>query len=378
MHLTDKKIFYPALCMVSILLSACGGNSGGGGAAPGTTTVRSAYVANFGDNTISQYTIDVYGALTPNGVVPAGVNPSSVTVNPKRPNVYVANSGDNTISQYTIGAGGGLVKIGTIPVDTGGLGSFSVTVDPSTGNYAYSANSLSDDVSLFNIAANGALTLMSTIQAGSWPVSVVVDPKGLYVYVANQNSHNISEYSITNGALSPITQIAAGTNPVFVAVDPLGRYVYVANKGSGDISAYSITNGTGVLSPITCTGISIVCNGNNFVVAGTLPTSIAFDLAGLYAYVTNGGGVTQFTIDTNGALINPVTVTAGYTPQSVTVDTSGKYVYVANLNGGFSPSDGAISQYIIGTLGSLTGMIPQATVASGLQPYSITTAVSIQ
>jgi len=105
MHLTDTKIIYPALLLVSIMLSACGGG-GVGGTATGTTSVSSAYVANYGDNTISQYTIDAFGALTPIGTIAAGANPTSVTVDPTGKFVYVANSGGYTISQYTIGTGG--------------------------------------------------------------------------------------------------------------------------------------------------------------------------------------------------------------------------------------------------------------------------------
>jgi 6-phosphogluconolactonase (cycloisomerase 2 family) len=389
MHLTDTKIIYRALCLVSILLSACGGG-GGGGATPGTTTVRSAYVANYGDSTISQYTIDATtGALTPIGTIASGANPSSVTVDPSVKFAYVANSGGYTISQYTIGAGGALAQIGTIPVDTGGLAPFSIAVAPS-GNYAYSANSGSDDISQYTIGIGGALTLMTTATVtpcsptpppcaqGKWPNSLIVDSKSQYVYVTNLTSNTISQYTIgTGGALTPMTPqatVATGSSPVSVAVagDSTGsKFVYVANNGSATVSQYSISN-SGALSLIGTIAAGTLS------IPSSLPTAVtvAGDTTGSkYVYVTNGSVVSQYTINPNGTLVamtpNP-TITAGSTSQSVSVDAKGKYAYVANLNGN------NISQYDIGTGGALAAMTPQATVATGSQPYSVTTAVSIQ
>jgi len=393
MHLNNIKTRYRALCLATMLLSACGGGGGGGssGAAPGTTTVHSAYVANYGSNNISQYTIDATGALTPKtpATVAAGFNPTSVTVDPAGKYAYVANSSGVEISQYTIGAGGGLVPL-TPPTAPAGSAPISVTIDP-TGKYAYAANSQSSDVSQFTIAAGGGLVPMTsaaTAPSGTWPVSIVVDARSQYAYVANQSGNSISQFNIgTGGALTPMSPaatVATGTSPVSVAVagDSTGsKYVYVANNGSADVWEYSIGTG-GALS-----NIGIIAAGN---LGGTasLPTAItvAGDSTGSkYVYVTNGAVVSQYTINSNGtlaAMTNP-TIPAGITAQSVTVDTTGKYVYVANLNGSFSgfPSGtGTVSQYSIGAGGELTAMSILAVVSGGVgsQPYSVTTAVTIQ
>jgi DNA-binding beta-propeller fold protein YncE len=49
--------------------------------------------------------------------------------------------------------------------------------------------------------------------------------------------------------MTPLT-VTAGTNPYAVTVDPTGKFVYVANNGSTNISQYTIGAG-GVLSPMT-------------------------------------------------------------------------------------------------------------------------------
>jgi len=402
MHLNNIKTRNLALCLATMLLSACGGGGGGGSssAAPGTTTVYSAYVANYGSNNISQYTIDATtGALTSKAVptVTSGAGPTSVTVDPTGKYAYVANSSGVGISQYTIGAGGGLVPL-TPPTAPAGSAPISIAIDP-TGKYAYAANSQSSDVSQFTIGAGGLLIpmptptvtpcspLITSCAQGQWPISVTVDAKSQYVYVANLTSNSISQYNIgTSGALTPMNPatVATGASPVSIAVagDSTGsKYVYVANNGSATVSEFSIGTGGALLN------IGTIAAGN-LSPPTSLPTAItvAGDSTGSkYVYVTNGAVVSQYTINPDGtlaAMTNP-TIPAGITAQSVTVDTTGKYVYVANLNGsfsGFSSGTGTVSQYSIGAGGELTAMSIPAVASGGVgsQPYSVTTAVSIQ
>jgi 6-phosphogluconolactonase (cycloisomerase 2 family) len=82
----------------------------------------------------------------------------------------------------------------------------------------------------------------------------------------------------------------------------------------------------------------------------------------------NPSSISQFTIGTDGTLtaMNPATAPSGSEPNSVTVDASGKYVYVTNY------SDDSVSQYTIGADGTLTPMSP-ATVEAGLSPSSVVT-----
>jgi YVTN family beta-propeller protein len=383
MHLTNTKIVYRALCIVSLLLSSCGGSSNG---ALGTTTTRYAYVANFGTNNVSQYSIEANGALVLKTTVATVSGPTSVTVDPSGKYVYAANSLDSVISQYKIMAGV-LTPMTPAATEQSGLpGSapVSVTVEP-TGKYAYAANSGSNDVTQFSIdATTGALTNLATVPAGMSPTSVTVasDPAGnKYAYVVNAGipscvlpcvavAPSISQFSINpaTGALSPTVTVtlAMGTAPASITIDPSGQYAYLANHDSNTVSQFDIV--AGLLSPMSTPTVG---GGGT---ALTVPTSIAVDPTGTYAYVANGSGVYQYSI-TNGELIDnmspPTILTGGTTPRSVAVDVSGKYVYVANQG------DGSISQFTIG----LGGVLSTPTVISGAlnsQPYSITTAVSAQ
>src|SRR5260370_1487722 len=75
-----------------------------------------------------------------------------------------------------------------------------------------------------------------------------------FAYVANENSSNVSAYTIdrTTGALTsvPGSPFAAGSLPFSVAVDSSGKFAYVANFASNNVTAYTIDRTTGALSPL--------------------------------------------------------------------------------------------------------------------------------
>jgi 6-phosphogluconolactonase (cycloisomerase 2 family) len=201
-----------------------------------------AYVADFAcsgpgcaaaQGTVSQYTVGTDGALTP--MSPAAVNtgsatsqPNSLIVDPTSAYLYVANAGDNTVSQFNIGASGALTLAGA-PVATGGTYPFSVTVDP-TGKYVYVANTgsvpntpvVAGTISQFSIGALGVLTPIApgSVAAGLGVSSVTVDPTGAYAYATNRGESSLSQYTIgLNGALMPMSTptVAAGTHPTSIA-----------------------------------------------------------------------------------------------------------------------------------------------------------------
>src|ERR1700687_6159233 len=281
-----------------------------------------AYVANFGSNNVSAYTIGGGGALTLVGTYPTGNpvwrNPFSVAVDPTGRFVYVAGGqglGMGKVSAYTIGVTGALTLVGTYPAGTNPL---SVAVDPD-GQFVYVANRGRDDPSIpseisgYSIdPMTGALTpvLCSPFRAGIHPYSVTVDPTGQFVYVANFNSNNVSAYVIKRiGDLLPFggSPFQAGIHPYSVTVDPTGQFVYVANLGSNNVSAYTIGGG-GVLTLV------------GSYPAGTSPYSVTVDSTGQFVYVANFGSnnVSAYTIGGGGVLTLVGTYPAGTSPLSVT------------------------------------------------------------
>jgi 6-phosphogluconolactonase len=260
---------------------------------------------------------------------------------------YVANSGSDNVAAFRINATtGASTSIGTFAA-----GSYpcSITIDPA-GKFAYVANNQSANVSAYSISAStGALTSIGAIAAGTNPLSIALDPTGKFVYVANAFSNNVSAFSInaTTGALTSIGTIAAGTYPYSMAVDPNGKFAYVVNMNSNNVSAYSINAATGVLTSI------------GTIAVGTASLFIAIDPTGKFAYVTNGYGVgvSAYSINaTTGALTSIGTTVTG--AGAIAIDPTGKFAYEASGN----------AYSINASTGALTSI---GTFATGTSPRSI-------
>jgi len=101
---------------------------------------------------------------------PTNPNPDSITVDPSGKYAYVANYLDGTVSEYTIGNTGALTTMATptvgIPSTT--AHPLSITTDPS-GKYVYVANSGDGTVSKYTIGTTGVLTLLTTTASNSNP-----------------------------------------------------------------------------------------------------------------------------------------------------------------------------------------------------------------
>jgi 6-phosphogluconolactonase len=169
----------------------------------------------------------------------AGVEPSSIVVEPTTKYVYVTDKASNAILGYGInGAGptaGGLTPLVTSPFSTG------------TGT-------------------------------GLFPVNLTIEPRGKFLFTANQTSNTVSSFAINiaDGSLSGVATTGAatvGTSPTCVTVEPaLGIYLYTSNLVDASISAEKIDPNTGQLSGIDNTPfptgqdpscVTAVANGNH-------------------------------------------------------------------------------------------------------------------
>jgi 6-phosphogluconolactonase (cycloisomerase 2 family) len=140
--------------------------------------------------------------------------------------LYAANINSNNISAYKIGENGTLTPVAGSPFAAGILCE-SVAVAP-LGRYVYAANEDFGGISAFRIGESGALSSLGAFfSGGTFPVSVVEDLLGRFVFVTNSGFHsigaNVSAFSVgKDGALTPVTgsPILVGSFPVSVAVSP--------------------------------------------------------------------------------------------------------------------------------------------------------------
>ncbi|MCL2656733.1 MAG: lactonase family protein [Betaproteobacteria bacterium] len=225
-------------------------------------------------------------------------------------------------------------------------------------------------VSAYAINANGSLTAHGSVDAGAVPTSIVVDPSGSFVYVANYDSGSISGYAInkTNGSLtelpdSPFAFTFPGYGPHSIAVNPKGGFIYAVNEYSRNTVAVCTIETDGALTPVVAPP-PLDTNDSPFSVAADPSGSFVYAVAGTG---TNSGEVLAYAIAPDGTLTAVGSYPTGdYYPTSVAVDPSGSFVYVTN-----QVSD-SISVYAINKAdGSLTAVGSPFTTATDSGPYAI-------
>lgn len=252
------------------------------------------YVANGGDNSVSQFTIGTGGALTPlvdgsnapYGAVTTDGQPLLITADPTGRFVYVANYGDGTLSQFSIASDGHLVPIApSVAIAGTSPHPYGITIDPA-GRYAYVSNYQDpsqggiDPNAVLQYSINqttGELTLVATTTTGvNGPYPLAIDPAGQFAFWSNSLDGTLAKCTIgsADGALSCVSNgTAAGSQPRGIAIDPSRRWTYVVNHGDSSLSQFTI-GGIGGGTPPTLTGIAAAVTDNisqpYYVTVGTI------------------------------------------------------------------------------------------------------------
>jgi len=158
-------------------------------------------------------------------------------------------------------------------------------------------------------------------------------PKPKFLYVTESAAGKVVGFVVnaTTGSFRPTGQgpVSAHSGPVKATVNKTGTYLYVANQNSHDLSVYSINRNNGYLTRVA---------GSPFKVAGSA-SNVAVHPSGKFVFVTtttSAGGndtVSAFKVQSNGALVSvpgSPFATQG-DPVAVAVDPSGKYLYTADF-----------------------------------------------
>jgi 6-phosphogluconolactonase (cycloisomerase 2 family) len=221
-----------------------------------------AYAANAGDGTIWAYSLDAStGALSELGS-PYSISGSAENVSPDQMvragnHLYVADSIPNSVEVFTISPGTGALTRGVAgsPFATD-VGLYGLAVDPS-GSVLYTANAGSlggGSISAFTVnSSTGVLTPVAGNPLAI-PVSefVSIDPEGRFLFVTETNDLGVYPIDLSTGVLgSPVagSPFTTGTSPNIAIADPTDHFVYVGNDGSANVSEFTFTSATGLLSP---------------------------------------------------------------------------------------------------------------------------------
>jgi uncharacterized repeat protein (TIGR01451 family) len=177
-----------------------------------------------------------------------GVGPASVAFSPSGGLLAAANSTDGAVSVFSVAADGALTAVGT-PVLTHARLPVSVAFSPSGGLLA-TANYGAGSVSVFSVAPGGALTPVFTTLTGtghgSGAMSVAFSPSGGLLATADNNFNTVSVFSVAaGGALAPVagSPFTTGVGPASVAFSPSGGLLAAANSSGNSVSMFAPTGG---------------------------------------------------------------------------------------------------------------------------------------
>jgi 6-phosphogluconolactonase len=276
--------------------------------------------------------------------------------------LYVAIPGTNQIVIYREDPNSGiLTQLAGSPI-TAGSAVESILMHPS-GKLLFTANAGEGDVSLYTIAATGALTEVTPrTPVGTSPTLLAMDSAGSFLYVGNSGSLNISVFSInaksTPPSLTPVagSPFSIGMTPLNIKVSPSGNVLYVTGTGipAGFIEAFSVNQ-----------GVPSVISGTPFV-TGTGPYGSAISSSGGFLYTANklDNSVSEFTVNADGSLKQFPNSPIGEQfagPIAMLIDKSGKYMFVANQG------STNLSAYSIGSDGALN-LLTNSPFATKVEP----------
>lgn len=256
-----------------------------------------AAVSGANDGSVATFTVNPNtGLFTFVGIFSAFGSPFGIEFYPNGQFLAAVNKATNTVTVYNVNQmTGALTPInGTIPASSFATQSSPSLIDISSdGKFAAVTNTGSDTVTIYSIANTGALAPVtgslatSSFATGSSPLGVSYAPDNSLLVVSNQNSDDISVYSIElDGTLTFITNYPVGDQPAFVDFSPNSVFVGIANSNSDDVSVYATTLQADNISGTTNCNQSIEIASS---ACGTLPTvsAVTIPLHGTATFSSN-------------------------------------------------------------------------------------------
>jgi YVTN family beta-propeller protein len=221
----------------------------------------------------------------------------------------VANSADNTVTMIDGVSGRTItVNVGTNPD--------AIAVNPIT-NQIYVANSGSNNVSVINGATNQTI---SNITVGMAPTAIAVNPVTNRIFVANSGDGTVT---VIRGATNLTSKVTVGTMPIALAVNPTTNHIYVANAGSN-----------------TVTVIDGMSDQTTTLAAGTSPSALSINSMTGQVYVANSGSDNASVITEQRMGVLPLATTVSAFPANATANRTPAFVLSAT--GSYAPTNPSI------------------------------------
>ena len=196
-----------------------------------------------------------------------------------------------------------------------GSGPVGVTVNPA-GTKAYVAISSGTSVVVVDVATGLKLAPITTC---SGPMGIAFTPDGTKAFVPCYNTGTVAEIDPATGAT--LKSITVGTAPFFIAMSPDGTEAYVPNSGGAADTVSVIDTASGT---VTAT-----------IPVGLAPVAVAFNPTGSTAYVANSatsGGNSVSVINVATSTVT-ATIPLNGVPYGLAVSPDGSSLWVSRDNG---------------------------------------------
>ncbi|HMF53832.1 MAG TPA: lactonase family protein, partial [Edaphobacter sp.] len=169
-------------------------------------------------------------AATPYVSLPPGDGPRHLAFHPNGRWLYSIQEESSTLTFFSYDASsGGLYSqqtISALPPGFVGTSFASELRFSDDGRFLYAANRLHDSIAVFAVKFNGELKYVGEAATrGDYPRQFTIDPTGNYLYSCNQRSDNVTSFRINRGTGVPsfIGQYLAAGSPSCMIFLPSGK-----------------------------------------------------------------------------------------------------------------------------------------------------------
>jgi len=282
---------------------------------------------------------------------------------------------DNNVSAFSVDATGSLTEIPNSPFATGGSGTgggayavnrIVVASTAAGGNFLYASNGGSQNIAAFAIdPILGGLTPVPTSPyatgASGWSdISLAASPNGQFLFAGRAANNSVATFSIAaDGSLSLLSSIAMSVAPAGMKVSPDGKYLAVglpAFAGRGGVAMFSVASN----------GSLTMINGTPFADFGSgFLAGVDIDCASSHLFggeMTSGNTtVDVFNIGSTGALSSiqgsPFSPGVGTNSNVPLLSPNDQFLFVSN--------QGSTSIVTLGVGSSGTLTLASSTILSG-------------
>ena len=243
--------------------------------------------------------------------------------------LFVAGFDDNGVSVFSVAADGTLTNVDNV-TDGGVLelsGATGVTTAVIAGTtYLFAAGQIDDGVSVFSVAADGALTNVANVSDdatlqldGATDVTTAVIGGTTYLFVTGQFDSGVSVFSVAaDGALTNVANVTndatlelASARGVTTAVVGGTTYLFVAGNIDNGVSVFAVA------ADGTLTNVDNVDDSDDPALelegAFGVTTTVIGGITYLFVTGANDNGVSVFSVAADGTLTSVANISDGAT-----------------------------------------------------------------